>query len=316
MDSNITFPVYSDVSVNTKTFIATLNMRINLVRLYDILEVVPYAIPPAGGRPAIVSPDSPFGGAIISVKLETGTTKERKGVFLRRKGKVVKPFRNSVAMDIFICPDRKLNIKLSANGGLQLTGSRTAADCVCCIEHVFRKIAPFVNDAYTMDEGQAEPLLHIVSVMRNINFSVGVKIDREKLAGRLQHHPQYMCLFAPQFCYAGLNAKIKIPPSSRSIHEYTLNREGMSWSFNRRVPLQDFIDYQRQLKGPGGSKKLLNDAAITFLVFQSGKIIMSGPNSKSMRGHYAEFMRLLSDEYEWIVERIHTSSFGKTKAKV
>lgn len=285
-------PPFDDVAVNTMTFVALLNVQFSLPHVYETLAVT--ASPPATKKRARGAEEWGLAGAVTGVKLETATARLQKGRFRSTKAK---PFRNSLAVDMFIGPGRKLNLKLSANGGIQLTGPRSVGDALCGISWLIQKILPHGDDAYTPRRPPRELRLALVSVMRNVNFSLGFQLDRQEACRLLQGVPGYRCLFAPQFCYAGLNVKKVLPASVRVVQEFTY-AEGSppglpGWRFHRYMSLEEFAQAQSALKGGGGARKILGDVSLTFLVFQSGKVIMSGPNAQCMREAYREFNAIM-----------------------
>lgn len=336
---------FSEIKVNTKTFIAVLNCSLHLENLYHALEITPYVYKckkvrketpgrKEGGKTKegkdgkkassetelqhnthLESTPGPLQpGSVISVKLENGKSVMSKGAFKKQSART---FRNSVAVDIFISDTKKLNIKISSNGNIQLTGCKSAADCVTCVRYIVRYIQKS-PDIYTLDDPSrgSEIDIHVSSVMRNINYNIGFAIDRQKLTNLIRHRTcfaqKYMVLYAPQFFYAGVNVKQNFPHSTRHVKRYVIS----SWSDtglptfspSGSVPVDDFVKMQCETKGKKSSKKFLENVQLTWLIFESGKIIFSGPNSKVMRQPYNEFNALLRDHWDIVRENISVKS--------
>jgi hypothetical protein len=313
---------FSDIRVNTKTFIAVLNCSLNLENLYRDLKITPFTYkteqspksrkecmefrpsgdppPPSGGNVVDL-------GAIISVKLENGKCIMAKGVFRKESSQT---FRNSVAVDIFISKTKKLNIKISSNGNIQLTGCKSTSDCIACV----RQIVWYIHrnkDIYKLDDPARCSVLemHVASVMRNINYNIGFPIDREKLTSLIRHQKElshtYRTLYAPQFCYAGVNIKRYFPHTTRRIKRYTISGwvDGFpEFTPTGTVPVDDFVQMQVETKGKKSSRKFLEEVRLTWLVFGSGKIILSGPNSKVLRAPYEEFNEIIRGNWDLIRE--------------
>ena len=302
---------FGDISVNTKTLVCSLNVQFDLVKLYESLE--PTADPPlskkrkrlSAGLPVVAEPQREINaGDIVSVKLETRSQERYKGYIIG--GKVdSKPFRNSVAVDIFVGNAKRINVKISSNGCLQLTGGQCRAHGLEAVRLLLSKIEKgsgvyeLTDKRYPDDETVT---VHIISVMRNISFSLGFCISRETLGKLLNEHADYQALWAPQYSYAGLNAKRWLPYGRRSVKLFHL--DAGAWRFERDVSVDDYLQLQERTKGPGASRKMKNDIVMTFLVFQSGKVIFSGLNSKTMRGPYKDFIDLVNASRESVEEVI------------
>jgi hypothetical protein len=310
---------FSDIRVNTKTFIAVLNCSLNLENLYRDLQITPYTyrtenprketveFRPNGDPPPPGNENTVDLGAIISVKFENGKCIMAKGVFRKETSQT---FRNSVAVDIFISRTKKLNIKISSNGNIQLTGCKSTSDCIACV----RQIVWYIHrnsDIYKLDDPTRGSALemHVASVMRNINYNIGFPIDREKLTSLIRHQKElsekYMTLYAPQFCYAGVNVKRYFPHTTRRIKRYTISAwiDGFpGFTPMGTVSVDDFVQMQVETKGKKSSKKFLEEVRLTWLVFGSGKIILSGPNSKVLRDPYDEFNTLIRENWALVHE--------------
>ena len=316
MESSSSGPTFDSIPVNTKTLVCSLNIRFDLIKLFDALEPSPTPPPTkkrtrlarasstqhhhkkATDEPGVASVGSNQAGDVVSVKLETMSHEQRKGhLFDGRVGS--KPFRNSVAVDIFVANGKRINVKISSNGCLQLTGGQCCAHGLQAVELLLWKIGRAPGVYELTDPDPAAPMkMYVISVMRNISFSLGFCVSRESLGKLLNDHADYQALWAPQYSYAGLNVKRWLPYSQRDVklfrlQDVTADAGPRKWRLVGNVGVDEFLRLQEQTKGPGASRKMLNDIVMTFLVFQSGKVIFSGLNSKTMRGPYRDFVDLV-----------------------
>jgi hypothetical protein len=309
-------PPFRAIPVNTKTLVCSLNVRFELIKLFHALEPMEMA-PPTRKRKRMAAPgdaadeDGPeavsVAGDVVSVKLETMSHEQRKGHLLG--GRVdSKPFRNSVAVDIFVANHKRINVKISSNGCLQLTGGQCARHGLEAVELLLWKIRDAPGVYELTDPDPAAPIkMYVISVMRNISFSLGFCVSRETLGRLLNEHPDYQALWAPQYSYAGLNAKRWLPYRQRDVKSFHLapaDGAPARWQFGGLVEVDEYLRLQELARGPGASRKMRNDIVMTFLVFQSGKVIFSGLNSKTMRGPYRDFVDLVHASRASVEEKV------------
>ncbi len=179
---------YDNLDVSTKTFVVRTNMLLKLRELYDYLPISEY-VPAAKKRGRKKKDDNhlldPSNGSIICMKY----TKEIRGTELKkptqsakrreRVKKEVKCFRNSFTV-IMLMEKKPVNMKISSNGMLQLTGVKTDSQVEGCVKHLWKLIS-LRPDLCAFSRGDEFEAL-LVPCMRNIDFDLGFNVDREKLA--------------------------------------------------------------------------------------------------------------------------------------
>ena len=273
-------------------------------------------------------------GSIIYAKYEN----ESRGNPLKRKNGNKKYFRNSVTIIMNVDDDKFINFKLSKNGKFQITGCKDEQHAVYIIKTFWEYVLDMEkNDTETHnsdtepekvedksdtepekveDKSDTEPekvednfLYKIESgdfkailftVMTNIDFSVGFKINREILDRYINSRTEFKSLLETSFGYTGVN--IKFPMKKTIDHDLpyiSVNKEGSWYETNKT-----YDDYLEFLK-PAELKKELNKKRYnSFLVFHSGNVIMSGLGKLYMKEHYNIFSEIIKNSRNKIEEKL------------
>lgn len=196
-----------------------------------------------------------------------------------------KHFQNSMTLLVKI-DSHIINIKLSQNGTMQLTGCKHYYDPLLIL-HMF-----WLN----LKKPSLEA--HIICYMTNIGFSVGFHLNREKLRQEFLNQSSFdaICMNEPFYSYPGLVVKMPIT------HDQIINQHILKVNYtsenNELIDrekfdqiYQSFIDngncqdchylqwtrYKEFLDilSKKGSAKKIKSRYITFLIFSSGQVIMS-----------------------------------------
>ena len=96
------------------------------------------------------------------------------------KKKKSKWFRNSFTV-VIIMDDKPINLKVCKNGRCQVTGVKYNKQVEECLKYIWSHIKAEVGNIFTYSSDDHLEALFIPA-MRNIDFSAGFLIDREKLA--------------------------------------------------------------------------------------------------------------------------------------
>ena len=138
--------------------------------------------------------------------------------------------------------------------------------------------------------------------MRNIDFSLGFILDREKLDEYFNTFTQYCSLLETSIGYTGVNIKIPVtkPITELKIKELKYKSTG-GWVKPKLIPYQAYLD---TLKPKEQQKKLEKDRFNTFLVFHSGKVIMSSMCEDFARDTYYEFLEIIKENYKEFEEHL------------
>jgi TATA-box binding protein (TBP) (component of TFIID and TFIIIB) len=300
---DLKFPEFEDIKVSTKTFIAMTNLTIDLKKLFDYLPITNYKVfPKKRGRKKkfeqIEEKEIIDTGSIVTLKFEN----DIRGVELKRKKldnkkKKSKWFRNSFTV-VMIIDNKPINFKICQNGMIQVTGCKfdsQAEDCVKFIWNYIREqkdIYKFSRDNYLQ--------IMFIPVMRNIDFSVGFFVDREKLARYMSTQTEFHSLLETSFGYTGVNIKIPIDSNIREMEITKMYFKDEKWVRS----LTTYQEYLDRLSEKEINKKLNKERFVTFLVFHSGKVIQSGINASLSRDSYYYFLKIIRTAFDEIEERL------------
>lgn len=278
---------FNDIPISTRTIIVSTNTTIHIENMFNKLPITPYKIvEKKRGRKKKDFIDSIQNeiddGSIVSIKYQGNI----RGVDLKKKKKSNKFFRNAVTIVIYV--NKKLiNLKISANGKLQVTGCKDIDICKLAIKHLFDIV---VNDIDTFLE-KYEEHINIVfnNVMTNKDFSFGFMVNRENLDNIINTNTEYKSLLETSFGYTGVNIKMKLSKNIKRdfncIKLCTKTKQYNDYIMN-------YSEYINMLT----DKELVKenkDRHITFLIFQSGNVIMSGMNELFMEGYYNKFLDIV-----------------------
>lgn len=306
---DLTFPDFDDIKVSTKTFTAMTNLRLEIKELYEKLPITEYTvIPKKRGRKKKCEINDPNKdiqeGSIITLKFEG----EVKGVELKVKkdNKKTKWFRNSITVVIVL--DKPVNFKICRNGTFQMTGCKSHTHAELCIKYIWEYIKDDPG-IYSFSRGSNLECLFIPS-MRNIDFSLGFIVDREKLNQYMcpnesneqsYNDMDFHCLLETSFGYTGVNIKIPLNQdiSKMGIKKLTYTNKN-EWE-QVDTTYQEYLDL---LPTKEKESKLKEQRYNTFLVFHSGKVIMSGLTSEFMKDVYYYFLKIMEEGFEYIEERL------------
>lgn len=299
----LNFPNFDDIKVSTKTFTTMTNLEIEIDKLFKILPVTPYVVVPTKrGRKKKcekIDPNKDIKhGSFITIKHEG----ELRGVELKPKklkpGKKTKWFRNSITIVIVL--DKRINFKVCRNGTFQMTGCKRLEHAELCVKYLWKymKMHP---DIYSFTRGKTLETLFIPS-MRNIDFSLGFIVDREKLNTYIHEQKKIFCLLETSFGYTGINIKIPLKKdiSTMKVKKMFYDKEVEEW----KEVWTTYKEYLDNLSPKERTTKINNVRYNTFLVFHSGMVIMSGLNDEFMRDIYYYFIDIIKDSYDKIEERL------------
>lgn len=293
----LVFPDFDDIKVSTRTFIAMTNLTLDLKKLFDFLPITDYKVfPKRRGRKkksVQVDPNQDIPpGSIIKLKFED----KLRGVDLKKKKDKGKWFRNSFTV-VIVLGDKNINFKVCKNGMFQITGCKSHSHAEDCVKYIWDYIKD-AHDFYSFSRGDKIESF-FVPAMRNIDFSLGFQVDREKLARYMSTQTEFHSLLETSFGYTGVNIKIPVTEDivTMDVKKLTYDNE---W-IEEMVSYNEYLDL---LPPKEQDKKLNKPRYNTFLVFQSGKTIMSGATRDFMRDTYYYFLRIIRRCYNQIEERL------------
>lgn len=286
---------FDNFKVSTKTFIVHTNLEINIEDIFNkkILPITSYVvIQKKRGRKKKLQEENPNKdiqtGSIIRVQYK----RDHQGVILKPK-KSDGFFRNAMTI-VMVIDDKHINFKTSNNGKFQITGCKTDDQAEKCIFHFWN----YIKDHKDMYKLSAYPHFKACyePVMSNIDFSLGFQVNREVLDIYINTNTTFTSLLETTFGYTGVNIKMPLSEdfSKLKIKCIEYNGEEIKNTFN------SYDEFLLTFKSKNKNIKRYN----TFLVFQSGKIIMSGKAPPFMESAYYEFYKIVESCLHLIKENI------------
>lgn len=302
VNKKLIFPEFDDIKVSTKTFIAMTNIKIDLQKLFNFLPITDYTvIPKKRGRKKKNCTSSPNidiePGSIVTMKYEN----QFKGVDLKQKKthkkKNVKFFRNSFTI-VIILDNKPINFKVCSNGMMQLTGCKVDKHAEDCVKYLWDYIKDN-KEIYSFSRGEEIELL-LIPAMRNIDFSIGFIVDREKLSKYMSTQTKFHSILETSFGYTGVNIKLPIDKDITKMEIKKIKFLENEW----KEEITTYNEYLDHLTEKEKLKKLNKERYNTFLVFHSGKIIMSSTCADIARKSYYYFLDIIRDCHDEIEEKL------------
>ena len=139
-----------------------------------------------------------------------------------------------------------------------------------------------------------------IPAMRNIDFSLGFNVDREKLSRYMSTQTEFHSLLETSFGYTGVNIKIPIVLDIRSMKIKKLSFKDNNW-FESMTTYDEYMQYISEKEQ---HKKMNKDRFNTFLVFHSGRVILSSINAEYSKESYYYFLKIIRTCYDVIEERL------------
>ena len=133
-----------------------------------------------------------------------------------------------------------------------------------------------------------------------IDFDLNFIVDREKLDEYFNNQTKYFSLLETSFGYTGVNIKF---PLSKDINELILKK--LIYDETGSVVTRSSVSYKDHFESKQDQKKKAGKQRYnTFLVFHSGKVIMSGIERSFMEDTFYEFMKIIDSCYDIIKEKL------------
>lgn len=300
------FEEYSKVEVVTQTWVIYSNLLIDNSKLFDLIECYPLQYPLLKFQKRMImnEKEEVENGSIVFAEY-LGNYKGRP--FRKQKDKQMRNCA-TIIMKIDSGDGRVVkfyNIKISRKGNFQVTG--------CTSDKPVKLIVKYIWQLINRGEGiwSYQPdfkLDHFVCYMccrmhntrfgipcridlRNLNQTVKIRVGSEVQDGVVE----YSSTYEPSIGYGGVNVKISSSKQkmadSRVIKAEQVPGEELIFC---DTTFQEYVNY---LSEKERAKKLDKKSTNSFLVFQSGCIIMSGTFSEVNRKDAYEKFRGIFERY-------------------
>jgi diadenosine tetraphosphate (Ap4A) HIT family hydrolase len=320
---------FDKIDISTQTIIAKTNWKINTGELFNQLPITDYKVIPKkrGRRPKDEKKPEPQildNGNIITLKLgdklrgvdlknkkkkeelkeDDDEKKENRGEIKSKGKKNESYFRNSLTIVMF-CEGKLINFKISKNGKFQFTGCKKDNHAHICLDFIKNYIYD-IQKSQNCQKMLSLPLnsnleVFYITVMANINFSLGFCINKENLDEYVNKNTDYHSLLETTFGYTGVNIKFNIGKLDNiPIIKMVFNSDTNEWE----NIILNYKEYFQTLDEKEKFKENNKVKFCTFLCFQSGQCIMSSPHKSCMKSAYCEFNKMINGCKSFIEEKI------------
>lgn len=273
---------YDNIKISTKTIIGTSNLGINIQKVFTNMPL----------------DEGPQSKQVNIRTIYYGV--ERRGMVCCEKKKKKKSFRNAINIIAELDNQKFINFKVSKNGKFQMTGCKSEDHAIIIVSHFIQHLIETCKDCVTIAKNNSI-LVFFQTVMTNIDFSIGFKINRQKLDEQMNKDTNYHSLLETSCGYTGVNIKFPLDMKWWELKVPVLycaqmiENQPLEWK-DTRESLCQMMEITTDKK----TKKKYN----TFLVFHSGNIIMSGMMRDTMKKDFDIFVNLLKIWRPVIEEKI------------
>jgi len=277
---------FNGIVISTETIIAKTNWKVDINELFNHLSVTDFTVvPKKRGRKSKDEKKEEkkielLDGQIVTLKLGN----KLKGVNLREKKNAKRFFRNSLTIVMYL-DNKFINFKVSKNGKFQFTGCKNEFHSHQCMKFIYEYTKGTSKIIQVC--GQFSEIVFI-TVMTNINFNLGFCINRENLDEYINTKTRYYSLLETSFGYTGVNIKIPLE-NINNIPMTKISYRNEEWHNDTFT----YADYIESLDEKDKRKEREKVRYNTFLVFQSGNVILSSPHKECMRKTYHEFLDII-----------------------
>lgn len=292
------------------TIIGVTNWKLNVQELYENLQPVPYQIEKKkrGRRKNIpkvnVNSGVPIGSiiSIINGPHIKGIRLKPKKASAKKKKEGDLEFRNSITVIMKLAQNKLVNAKLSNNGKIQMTGCKKINHAVLFVDFMWKYIQDISQKTKNraVEEGIV-PSCILNIVMTNVTYKIDFKLNRQRLDGFINSNVvrDVISNFEPSFTYSGVNIK------KRSYIDTDSRMKKITWNNEKKYTISDckFRDYLDMLSKHDQIKEKSRVKFNTWLVFQSGSIIQSGPSFEEMMKLKQKLLEILNKN-RFLIEEV------------
>jgi hypothetical protein len=323
-DGKPRIPAFKNIQISTMTVIVYTNMVVHVKKLFKYLPITPWTVlKKKRGRKKKVQFEDPNAevppGSIVSLKHR----KKVRGVLLKpvkaSKGNG-EYWKHSVSVVMMLDNLKMLNVKVSRNGKLQMTGCKSmehavdfvkylygrmieaeewSGECLFSFKQNLEDVGACNKDVVPADREKvglgADGLWSCFRVvMVNKDWDCGYHIRRDRLDALINHHTEFRSIFESSMT-SNVNIKRRaVQYMDPQIARLRITKEGECTEDTIRC--EDFMATLSEKD----RKNLIKEAYHTFMVFASGRIIMSS-SGPEMQWIFYQLVRILV-EYRNVLE--------------
>jgi TATA-box binding protein (TBP) (component of TFIID and TFIIIB) len=293
------FPLpFEDLKVTTQTYVAHTNLSIPLQAFYDAVQCAPMK-QPANVKKISIAGENLKDGDIIYIQKGAESKGIDRGVKKRQMLNVV---------SIIIKYDSKVyNVKIPNSGKIQMTGCRGLESVIFILGAIVKILKK--NSILVLKDDKKVVVCYSICVMSNVNIEVPFKINRDKMHAFINLKTKHISILEKSVGYVGVNVKILSEIESKE--ESTIDKLTFTKSGACTVEPATFREYLEQYEEK--NKKYKKDMYNSFLIFESGKTIMSGCSSfLNRKDAYETFVKIIqSSREEFALNRYSPESINE-----
>jgi hypothetical protein len=201
-----------------------------------------------------------------------------------------KNFLNCITM--IICCNKFINIKFFKNGVLQLTGCKHINHVFICLTTIYKELIKS-KDCFIFEKEATDIIFLIKSVMRNIDFDLGYKINRVAFSQKfVQICEKLENVIVPDNPGNKMDVRIKIRMTPEEIEKLPIIKFIFPSKKIEKLEYKDCIDIIEHDKKKLQSK--IKDKFISIFVFQNGKVLLSASDEIIQKKYFEWFVKLIS----------------------
>jgi len=209
--------------------------------------------------------------------------------------KKINHFLNQLTVVISIEKKPLLNVMLFKDN-LKIAGCKDEDDAPEVIMLLWEEYIKHIPNGWKLKEGEEQPKFIFDGVMRNVDFKLGFNINREALNNLMNSDSYTENVFMSQFESTNhTNVNIKMYSKRPETHSYdrlVLPKKGNAYFESVKENIY---------KNP---KKKEKDMYVTFIVFSSSEIILSGRFDEIMKRMYEFFIEEAFKNKDLIEEKL------------
>lgn len=293
--------IKKDLTFSTRTIIAEINCNININKLFNVLPVYHHLENYGKTHVCYMYDKENSKGDMAKKKTKkkktsSKTTENTKASSSSsNQNTTLKSFRNSLNILIESDTSRILTLKAGRLGRFHVTGAKDKNECFQVVKYLVELILSLPEKDIFLFSPLGDGYLvrvKFLTIMTNYIWNTNFKIDKEKLNTLLNNQSDFINLYETSFGYTGVNVKKEINIENYhnkiDIPIFVYNQYNKEWT----------LQYEKREKFGKENKPKHN----TFLVFNSGKCIVSGIQEEIMQSDFDLFSTFITSNRNCIEE--------------
>jgi TATA-box binding protein (TBP) (component of TFIID and TFIIIB) len=272
---------FETIPVSTQTFTVRTNLfNIDLQSFFDNVQ----------------TPSTPLNNTIVYIKYQKLEKGINQNISKNTKKQCANKGRNFLnCITLIIIAEKKINVKIFKNGVFQLTGCKSIHNVKTCINVIFLTLKT-IPESFSFASSDTNLVVYIKSAMRNIDFNLGFKINRDNMLHCLDLYSDFII---PPPMGNKMDIKIRILLTPDDIKNITILKISYPTQEETELKFKDCFEIIEPDEKKRKNK--LENKFITISIFQNGKVLLSGVNEVFQKKYYIWLMDLTT-KYRSLIE--------------